>query len=110
MESFSFDESDMEGLMKKESVSFQIEADIELSPTVIAAVNKEILETKRGQSGANGSTPRSRFHSSITRTFAIALRSGSRRDPECSTCLTNTLWRSVWMADPGPGPRRSLKR
>ena len=46
MESFSFDETGLEGLMKKESVSFQIEADIELSPTVIAAVNKEILETK----------------------------------------------------------------
>src|ERR1035437_9826695 len=42
MESFSFDETGLEGLMKKESVSFQIEADIELSPTVIAAVNKEI--------------------------------------------------------------------
>jgi predicted ATPase len=55
MESFSFDETGLEGLMKKESVSFQIEADIELSPTVIAAVNREILETKRGQSGANGS-------------------------------------------------------
>jgi len=55
MESFSFDETGLEGLMKKESVSFQIEADIELSPAVIAAVNKEILETKRGQSDANGS-------------------------------------------------------
>ncbi len=55
MESFSFDETGLEGLMHKESVSFQIEADIELSPAVIAAVNKEILETKRGQSGANGS-------------------------------------------------------
>jgi len=55
MESFSFDESGMEGLMKKESVSFQIETDIQLSPMVIAAVNKEILETKRGQSEPNGS-------------------------------------------------------
>lgn len=55
MESFSFDESGMEGLMRKESVSFEIEADIDLSPTVIAAVNREILETKRGQSGSNGS-------------------------------------------------------
>jgi predicted ATPase len=40
--------------MKKDSVSFEIEADIELSPAIIAAVNKEILETKRGQSEANG--------------------------------------------------------
>jgi predicted ATPase len=58
MESFSFDETGMEGLMKKDSVSFQIEADIELSPAVIAAVNKEILETKRGPSEANGSDSR----------------------------------------------------
>jgi len=56
MESFSFDESGLEGLMKKEALSFQIEADIELSPAVIAAVNKEIFETKRGQApDANGS-------------------------------------------------------
>jgi predicted ATPase len=55
MESFSFDETGMEGLMKKDSVWFRIEADIELSPAVIAAVNKEILETKRGPSGGNGS-------------------------------------------------------
>ena len=58
MESFSFDETGLEGLMQKESISFQIEADIELSPTVIAAVNKEILESKRGQSDANGSDSR----------------------------------------------------
>lgn len=58
MESFSFDESGLEGLMKKESVSFQIEADIDLSPAVIAAVNKEIGETKRGQSESNGSDSR----------------------------------------------------
>lgn len=58
MESFSFDETGLEGLMQKESVSFQIEADIELSPAVIAAVNKEIMETKRGQSEANSSDSR----------------------------------------------------
>ena len=55
MESFSFDETGLEGLMKRDSVSFQIEADIELSPAVIAAVNKQILETKRGPSETNGS-------------------------------------------------------
>ena len=58
MESFSFDQTGLEGLMQKESVSFQIEVDIELSPIVIAAVNKEILESKRGQSDANGSDSR----------------------------------------------------
>src|SRR5579863_8212797 len=55
MESFSFDETGLEGLTNREAVSFQIEADIKLSPMVIAAVNKEILESKRGQSDANGS-------------------------------------------------------
>lgn len=55
MESFSFDETGLEGLMRKDSVSFQIEADIELSPTVIAAINKEIQDTKRGQPDGNGS-------------------------------------------------------
>ena len=66
MESFSFDETGLEGLMKKESVSFQIEADIDLSPEVIAAVNKEILETKRGQAsegnGADSRKPASFIH------------------------------------------------
>jgi predicted ATPase len=55
MESFSFDDGGLEGLMKRDSVSFQIEADIDLSPAIIASVNREILETKRGQSGTNGS-------------------------------------------------------
>jgi predicted ATPase len=56
MESFSFDDTGLEGLMMKESVSFVIEVDIELSPAVIAAVDKEILETKRGPAlDSNGS-------------------------------------------------------
>ncbi len=50
MESFSFDEAGLEGLMKRESVSFLIEVDIELSPPVIEAVDKEIRETKPGAS------------------------------------------------------------
>jgi predicted ATPase len=60
MESFSFDETGLEGLMKRDSVSFQIDADIELSPAVIAAVNKQIQETKRGISETDGSDSRKR--------------------------------------------------
>ncbi len=48
LESFSFGDTGLEGLMERESVSFVIEVDLELSPVVIAGVNKEILETKRG--------------------------------------------------------------
>jgi predicted ATPase len=59
MESFSFGETGLEGLLREESVSFEIEADIELSPAVIAAVNKEILESKSGKADGNGSqTPK----------------------------------------------------
>lgn len=59
MESFSFGEAGLEGLMKMDSASFSMEVDIELSPAVIAAVNKEILETKRRQTqDTNGGEPR----------------------------------------------------
>jgi predicted ATPase len=49
MESFSFGSGGLEGLMNKESVSFTLEVDVDLSQTVIDAVNKEILDTKRRQ-------------------------------------------------------------
>jgi predicted ATPase len=58
MESFSFGETGLEGLAIKDSVSFCIEVDIELSPVVIAAVNKEILETKRGPAENGGESKR----------------------------------------------------
>jgi predicted ATPase len=55
LESFSFDRTGLEGLLAKKSASFSIEVDVDLSPVVIAVVNKEILETKRGQAAdANG--------------------------------------------------------
>ncbi len=83
MESFSFDEMGMEGLMRRESVSFQIEADIELSPAVIAAVNKEILETRRGQAtdgnGAGATKTASYIHHTSLRygiEIGITPRSG----------------------------------
>ncbi|HBY60293.1 MAG TPA: recombinase RecF, partial [Solibacterales bacterium] len=53
MESFSFDEGGLEGLMGRDSVSFALEVDIQLSSAVILAVNREILESKRGQSAAS---------------------------------------------------------
>ena len=49
MESFSFGDRGLEGLMKQDSLSFVLEADVDLSPTVIAAVNKEIQDTRKGQ-------------------------------------------------------------
>jgi predicted ATPase len=55
LESFSFGEGGLQGLMRCDSVSFKIEADIDLSPVVIESVNREILEMRRGQAaGGNG--------------------------------------------------------
>jgi len=67
MESFSFDESGLEGLMNRETASFFLEVDVELSPVVSAAVNKEILETRRGQTpetngGSESKKPLSYIH------------------------------------------------
>ncbi|MCC6391191.1 MAG: AAA family ATPase [Bryobacterales bacterium] len=57
MESFWFGDAGMEGLLEKDTASFSLEVDIELSPVVVDSVNKEIREMKRGQSSggeANG--------------------------------------------------------
>jgi hypothetical protein len=79
MESFSFDEGGLEGLTTRESVSFRIEADIDLSPAVIEAVNKEILETKRGQSSdRNGGGPSFIHHNQLRYRIEVGItpRSG----------------------------------
>ena len=47
LESFTFDQDGMKGLLKKETVSFSIEADIELSDTVIDSANQQVREMKR---------------------------------------------------------------
>lgn len=49
LESFSFGDLGLQGLMRRDSVSFRIEVDLDLSPTVIASVNREIQEMRRGQ-------------------------------------------------------------
>lgn len=49
MESFSFDEAGLEGLLNRDSALFRLEVDVELSPVVIESVTREILEMRRGQ-------------------------------------------------------------
>lgn len=61
MESFSFGDRGLEGLMGEDSLSFILQADVELSPTVIATVNKDIQDTRKGQTAegnGEGSKPR----------------------------------------------------
>lgn len=52
LESFTFGTDGIKGLLSKESVSFSIEVDVELSPAVVASVNRQIREMKKS------STPR----------------------------------------------------
>jgi predicted ATPase len=59
LESFTFGPKGIESLLQRESASFTIEVDVELSPVVVAFVNRQIREMKRikvgdsdGHSGA----------------------------------------------------------
>ena len=47
LESFSFGRDGIKGLLKKESASFSIEVDIELSESVVDIINRQIREMKR---------------------------------------------------------------
>jgi predicted ATPase len=47
LESFSFGENGMRGLLSQDVLSFSIEADIELSESVVKSVNHQILEMKK---------------------------------------------------------------
>lgn len=47
LESFSFGSEGMKGLLSSERSSFSIEVDVELSPAIIDAVNRQIREMKR---------------------------------------------------------------
>ncbi|MFZ3116160.1 MAG: AAA family ATPase [Syntrophales bacterium] len=49
LESFSFGETGLRGLLNRETISFSIEADIELSNSVVKSVNQQILEMKKSK-------------------------------------------------------------
>jgi len=47
LESFSFHEKGLEGLLDEESLSFRVEVDFTLSDTIVNAVNRQVRELKR---------------------------------------------------------------
>lgn len=47
LESFTFGDNGIKGFLEQETVSFALEADIELSQTVVDAVNRQIREMKK---------------------------------------------------------------
>lgn len=61
LESFSLGEKGIKGLLMEDRLSFSIEADLELSDSVVGAVNREIQEMRRStgdsRSDGGGNTP-----------------------------------------------------
>lgn len=49
LESFAFGPAGIESLLAQDSVSFTIEVDVELSPVVVASVNRQIREMRRSR-------------------------------------------------------------
>jgi predicted ATPase len=56
LESFTFGRGGLDSLLGKESASFSIEVDVELSPTVVATVDRQIREMRKGKSGDGAGT------------------------------------------------------
>lgn len=55
LESFAFGTDGIEGLLKRENVSFSFEVDIELSKSVVAMVDKQIRDMKRTKTNGSDS-------------------------------------------------------
>jgi predicted ATPase len=51
LESFTFPKEGVKGLLKQESAAFTIEMDVELSPAVVRAVDRQVGEMKPARSG-----------------------------------------------------------
>lgn len=60
LESFSFGEKGIEGLLERDSLSFSIEVDVRLSNAVIDAVNRQVREMRRsGEQASSGEEAKS---------------------------------------------------
>lgn len=57
LESFSFPDDGLRGLLKQDTVSFSIEVDFELSAPVIATVNRQVSELRRSTVEDTGPMP-----------------------------------------------------
>lgn len=59
LESFTIGPQGIQGLLEQDRASFTIEADVELSPAIVEAVNRQIREMKRPGTGeaSKGSSP-----------------------------------------------------
>jgi predicted ATPase len=69
LESFSFDDKGIPGLLRRESARFSIQADVELSPAIIKVVDQQIREMKRPAEDRSGAGPPTIGSSSIRETY-----------------------------------------
>jgi len=90
LESFRFGVGGIKGLLAEERISFSMEADFELSATVVDSVNREIRDMRRPGAATARKIRRKvrlRFASAI---FATASRSKCGLDPGCCGSPMNT--------------------
>jgi predicted ATPase len=67
IESFAFPPNGVEGLLEKESVNFMLSVDVELSKSLMARVNKEIADMRRGMGGDEQGQVKDRVTESLLR-------------------------------------------
>lgn len=58
LESFTFEEDGIKGLLGHDTLSFIMEADVEISETVAAAVNRQIREMRKGKASDASASPK----------------------------------------------------
>ncbi len=69
LESFSFNQEGIPGLLKRESARFSIQADIQLSPAIVKVVQHQIGEMKRPAEEKTAESAAPNGHSYIRETF-----------------------------------------
>jgi predicted ATPase len=69
LESFTFGPSGLDALLGKESASFSIEVDVELSPGIVAAVDRQIREMRKGKSGDGAARDETKPQASVRETL-----------------------------------------
>ncbi|OHB76536.1 MAG: recombinase RecF [Planctomycetes bacterium RBG_16_64_10] len=62
LESFSFGERGLKQLLEQESARFSIEVDVELAPAVVAGVNAQIREMRKGKTPEDGTAKKPAVH------------------------------------------------
>jgi predicted ATPase len=74
LESYSFGSGGMSELIQRDSASFSIQADVELSPHVVEAVDRQILEMRRPPNGSGSKTSAGHGSASVVQEHHLRYR------------------------------------